>query len=73
MYYIKDGITKQLSNVYAIKDNVVKSISNVYALTSGKAILVWTVIKDYVSGVFGSGIWDNVEMWTNDDMWNNEP
>lgn len=71
MYYVKDGSTKQLSNVYVIKDSVVKTINNIYALTSNGVVLVWTAIKDTVGGVFGSGIWNNTDMWSNDDMWSN--
>ena len=27
---------------------------------------VWTAIKEAVSGVFGSGLWNNEELWNNE-------
>ena len=73
MYSIKDKTKLSITNVYAIKDAVAKAITNVYAVVAGKAILVWSAIKDAISGVFGSGLWNNEELWDNDDLWKNEP
>ena len=73
MYTIKDSNAKTITNVYAIKDAVVRSVTNIYSIISGKAVLVWTAIKDAVSGVFGSGLWNSQELWNNDDIWKNEP
>lgn len=73
MYSIKNKTKHAITNVHAIKDAVAKTITNVYAVVAGKAILVWTAIKEAVSGVFGSGLWNNEELWNNDDLWKNEP
>lgn len=72
MQTIKDGQLKPISGVYAIKDASVKAITNVYAIVKGKAVQIWTAVKDAIGGVFGSGIWNNVELWNNDDIWKNE-
>ena len=73
MYSIKDKTSKAITNIYAVKDSVAKSITNVYAVIAGKAVLVWTAVREAVSGVFGSGLWNSIELWNNDDFWKNEP
>jgi hypothetical protein len=73
MYTIKDGKSKEITNIYAVKDAAVKTITNVYSIIKGKAVLIWTAIKDAISGVFSQGYWQNTEEWNNQDMWKNEP
>lgn len=73
MYTIKESGLKPITNVYVIKDAVVKSVTNIYSIVAGRAVLVWTAIKDAISGIIGSGIWNNDEMWNNEDIWKNEP
>lgn len=73
MYSIKDKTSKAITNIYAVKDSVARSITNVYAVIAGKAVLVWTAVREAVSGVFGSGLWNSTELWNNDDLWKNEP
>lgn len=73
MYSIKDKTKHTITNVYAIKNSIAKTITNVYAIVAGKAVLVWTAIKEAVSGVFGSGLWNNTELWNDEDIWKNEP
>lgn len=73
MYTIKDGKSKEITNIYAVKDSAVKTITNVYSIIKGKAVLIWTAIKDVISGVFSRGYWQNNESWNNEDPWKNEP
>jgi hypothetical protein len=67
-----DGKITSISNVYAVKDASFKAITNVYAIVKGKAVQIWTAIKDIIGGVFGSGIWNSTELWNNDDLWKND-
>lgn len=73
MYTIKDGKGKEVTNIYAVKDKAVKAITNVYSIVKGKAVLIWTAIKDAIAGVFSQGFWQNDEGWSNEDPWKNEP
>lgn len=73
MQVIKNSQLKEVSNLYAVKDKAVKTITNVYSIVKGKAVLVWTAIKDVVAGVFSQGYWQNREGWNNQDMWKNRP
>lgn len=73
MYAIKEGKSKSVENIYAVKDGVVKTIKNVYSVVKGKAVLIWTAIKDAIAGVFSQGFWQNDEGWNNEDLWKNEP
>lgn len=73
MYTIKDGKPTSVTNIYAVKDKTVRSIQNVYSVIKGKAVLVWTAIKDFVASVFAQGYWQNQEGWNNQDMWKNKP
>ena len=73
MQVIKNNQLKEVSSIYAVKDKAVKTITNVYSIVKGKAVLVWTAIKDFVAGVFSQGYWQNQEGWNNQDMWKNEP
>jgi hypothetical protein len=73
MYAIKEGKSKSVENIYAVKDGAVKTIKNVYSVVKGKAVLIWTAIKDAIAGVFSQGFWQNDEGWNNEDLWKNEP
>lgn len=73
MYAIKNGKVKSITGIYAVKDKTVRSIQNVYSVIKGKAVLVWTAIKDFIASVFAQGYWQNQEGWNNDDAWKNEP
>lgn len=73
MYTIKDGKPTPVTNIYAVKDKTVRSIQNVYSVIKGKAVLVWTAIKDFIASVFAQGYWQNQEGWNNQDMWKNKP
>jgi hypothetical protein len=73
MYLIKDGRARSTSSVYAKENTTIRTITNIYSKIGNKVILVWTAIKDYVSGVFGAGYWQNNELWNNKDMWQNKP
>lgn len=73
MQTIKDGKVRSITNVYAVKDATVRAITNVYAIVKGKAVQIWTAVKDAIGGVFGSGLWNSTELWNNDDLWKNEP
>ena len=73
MYAIKEGKSKSVENIYAVKDGAVKAIKNVYSVVKGKAVLIWTAIKDAIAGVFSQGFWQNDEGWNNEDLWKNEP
>lgn len=73
MYTIIDSSAKATTNVYVIKDAIVRSVTNIYSIIAGKVELVWTAVKEAVSGVFGSGLWNSQELWNNDDIWKNEP
>lgn len=73
MYTIQEGKTKPIESVYAIKDKTLKVISNIYSIIEGKVTLVWTAVKDLISGVFSAGYWDNKEGWNNKDAWKNLP
>lgn len=73
MYAIKNGKVKSITGIYVVKDKTVRSIQNVYSVIKGKAVLVWTAIKDFIASVFAQGYWQNQEGWNNDDAWKNEP
>jgi hypothetical protein len=73
MYTIQEGKTKPIESVYAIKDKTRKVISNIYSIIKGEVVLVWTAVKDLISGVFSTGSWNNKEGWNNKDAWKNLP
>lgn len=73
MKYNKNGTPKDISEIHAFKDNVLRNISDVYSYIEGKLVLVWTTVKDIISGVFSSGVWMNDESWDNENIWKNEP
>lgn len=73
MKYIQNGNPKEVSGIHIFKDNTLRAISNVYSYIGGKLVLIWTIAKDIISSVFGSGVWMNAETWDNEDVWKNEP
>lgn len=73
MYTIKDKNAHLITNAYAIKNQAIQTITNIYAKIGNSIVLVWTAIKDYISGVFGGGFWNNEESWNNEELWKNEP
>ena len=73
MKYNKNGTPKDISEIHVFKDNVLRNISDVYSYIEGKLVLVWTTVKDIISGVFSSGVWMNDESWDNENIWKNEP
>lgn len=73
MYTIQEGKRKPIESVYAIKDKTRKVISNIYSIIKGEVVLVWTAVKDLISGVFSTGSWNNKEGWNNKDAWKNLP
>lgn len=73
MEIIKNQKVHETSDVYVIKNNSVKSITDIYSIVKGKTVLVWTSIKDFVSGVFSAGYWMSDEGWNNEDAWKNQP
>ena len=73
MKYNKNGTPKDISEIHAFKDNVLRNISDVYSYIGDKLVLIWTITKDVISSVFGTGIWMNNESWDNEDVWKNEP
>lgn len=73
MYTIKDGKSKEITNIYAVKNEAIKTVTNIYSIVKGKAVLIWTAIKDFIVSVFSQGYWQNNEGWNNEDPWKNNP
>ena len=73
MKYIKNGTPKDIFEIQAFKDNALRNISEVYSYIEGKLVLIWTITKDIISSVFGTGVWMNDESWNNEDVLKNEP
>lgn len=71
MYVLENGNPIEISNIRAVKDKTVRIIKNIYSIVKGNAVLVWTALKDALTGVFSRGYWVNGEGWNNEDMWKN--
>lgn len=72
MKIFKDNKIQSISNIYVYLNDKIQSISNIYTIVSGKTILLWTSIKDFIESVFGSGWWSNTSGWDNTQGWKNE-
>lgn len=71
MYILKNGNPVEISNIYAVKNKTVRIIKNAYSIVKGNAVLIWTALKNALSGVFSKGYWVNSESWNNEDSWKN--
>lgn len=72
MRIINNGV-KDIASIRVVIDQSIKEIKSIYSVIEGKAVLIWTAVKDFVAGVFSQGYWQNSEGWNNDDLWKNKP
>lgn len=64
----KNGSLHNIENIYAkSKDGILRTIQHVYR----GSVMVWTVVKDFITSCFGGGYWDSKYPWDNKDVWKN--